>query len=27
LLREYDATLDPGNLIEYVPVTILRDAE
>ena len=27
LLREYDATLDPGNLIEFVPVTILRDAE
>ncbi|CAB5002539.1 unannotated protein [freshwater metagenome] len=27
LLREYDATLDPGSLIEFVPVTILRDAE
>lgn len=27
LLREYDATRDPGYLIEFVPVTILRDAE
>lgn len=27
LLREYDATLDPTALIEFVPVTMLRESE
>lgn len=27
LLREYDATLGPGDLIEVVPVTLLRESE
>jgi len=27
LLREYDATLYPRALIEFVPVTALRDSE